>query len=77
MDVTLLTPLGALIAILVVVPLVALALLHRRGVNRFQHAIRLDVLRRQLHLHIVADFGRHPHRIVEVDRLTLKVRKAS
>jgi hypothetical protein len=31
MDVTLLTPLGALIALGVVVPLVALALLHRRG----------------------------------------------
>ncbi len=31
MDVTLLTPLGALIAVVVVVPLVALTLLHRRG----------------------------------------------
>ena len=31
MDVTVLTPLGALIAVVVVVPLVALALLHRRG----------------------------------------------
>ena len=31
MDITLLTPLGALIAVVVVVPLVALTLLHRRG----------------------------------------------
>ena len=31
MDLTLLTPLGALIAVVVVVPLVALSLLHRRG----------------------------------------------
>ncbi len=33
MDVTLLTPLGALIALAVVVPLVALALVHRRGTS--------------------------------------------
>ncbi len=33
MDLTLLTPLGALIAVGVVVPLVALALLHRRGTS--------------------------------------------
>ena len=33
MDLTLLTPLGALIAVVVVVPLVALALLHRRGTS--------------------------------------------
>lgn len=33
MDLTLLTPLGALIVVVVVVPLVALALLHRRGTS--------------------------------------------
>ena len=47
MDLTLLTPLGALIAVVVVVPLVALSFLHRRGTS-VRQAIGLPEPRRRV-----------------------------
>ena len=47
MDVTLLTPLGALVGLLVVVPLVALRLVHRRGAA-VRRSIRLPEPRRRV-----------------------------